>query len=162
MKVLDFGLAKALDAPAGDGAVSQSPTLSLAATRAGILLGTAAYMAPEQARGKPADKRADIWAFGCILYEMLTGKRAFEGEDISLTLAEVMKERARLASAAAKRSDGYPFSVAAMSSEGIQNSGFAISVTLVSPWTAHSIPPAALTAAPGPGATRSGVGSCPG
>ena len=83
VKVLDFGLAKALEAASLD-AVSASPTLSVAATQAGVILGTAAYMAPEQARGKPADKRADIWAFGCVLYEMLTGKRAFDGEDVAL------------------------------------------------------------------------------
>ena len=60
-------------------------------TGVGALLGTAAYMAPEQARGKPADKRSDVWAFGCVLYEMLTGTRAFEGDDISDTLANVLK-----------------------------------------------------------------------
>ena len=90
VKVLDFGLAKALDpSPAGD--PSESPTLTAAATQMGVILGTAAYMSPEQARGKPVDKRADIWAFGAVVYEMLTGRRAFEAEDVSLTLAEVMK-----------------------------------------------------------------------
>ena len=90
VKVLDFGLAKALDTtPEGD--PSQSPTLTAAATQMGVILGTAAYMSPEQARGKPVDKRADIWAFGCVVYEMLTGRRAFEAEDVSLTLASVMK-----------------------------------------------------------------------
>ena len=90
VKVLDFGLAKALDPnPTGD--PSQSPTLTAAATQMGVIMGTAAYMSPEQARGKPVDKRADIWAFGCVLYEMLTGQRAFQGEDVSLTLASVMK-----------------------------------------------------------------------
>ena len=90
VKVLDFGLAKALDpTPAGD--PSQSPTLTAAATQMGVIMGTAAYMSPEQARGKPVDKRADIWSFGCVLYEMLTGQRAFQGEDVSLTLASVMK-----------------------------------------------------------------------
>ena len=90
VKVLDFGLAKALDtAPGGD--PSQSPTLTAAATQMGVILGTAAYMSPEQARGKPVDKRSDIWAFGCVLYEMLTGRRAFESEDVSLTLADVMR-----------------------------------------------------------------------
>lgn len=93
MKVLDFGLAKALgptEASSVTPTVTNSPTLSMAATQAGVILGTAAYMAPEQARGKPADKRADIWAFGCLLYEMLTGNRAFEGEDLSETLAFVL------------------------------------------------------------------------
>jgi serine/threonine protein kinase len=93
VKVLDFGLAKAMEPigamPTG---LSMSPTItSPAMTRAGIILGTAAYMSPEQARGKPVDKRADIWAFGCVLFEMLTGRRVFEAEDVSLTLAEVMK-----------------------------------------------------------------------
>ncbi|HMF92751.1 MAG TPA: protein kinase [Vicinamibacterales bacterium] len=93
VKVLDFGLAKAIE-PAGvaTGSFSTSPTItSPAMTQAGIILGTAAYMSPEQARGKPIDKRADIWAFGCLLFEMLTGRRAFDAEDVSLTLAEVMK-----------------------------------------------------------------------
>ena len=90
VKVLDFGLAKALDtAPEGD--PSQSPTLTAAATQMGVILGTAAYMSPEQARGKTVDKRADIWSFGVVFYEMLTGQRAFQGEDVSLTLASVMK-----------------------------------------------------------------------
>jgi serine/threonine protein kinase len=66
-------------------------------TGVGVLLGTAAYMSPEQARGKPVDKRTDIWAFGCVLFEMLTGRRAFEAEDVSLTLAEVMKSEPALA-----------------------------------------------------------------
>ena len=93
VKVLDFGLAKAFQPDASDPNLSQSPTISLtaAATQMGMVLGTAAYMSPEQARGKPVDKRADIWAFGCVLYEMLTGQRAFHGEDVSLTLASVMK-----------------------------------------------------------------------
>jgi len=88
VKVLDFGLAKALGDDVG-GDLSNSPTMSLAATRAGVILGTAAYMAPEQSKGKAVDKRADIWAFGSVLYEMLTGTRAFEGEDVSDTLASV-------------------------------------------------------------------------
>ena len=90
VKVLDFGLAKALDlSPTAD--PSQSPTLTAAATQMGVIMGTAAYMSPEQARGKPVDKRADIWAFGVVLYEMLVGKRAFEGEDVSLTLSAVLQ-----------------------------------------------------------------------
>src|SRR5579859_3745834 len=82
VKVLDFGLAKALD-PAGASSVSatMSPTLSIHATQAGIILGTAAYMAPEQARGKAVDQRADIWAFGAVVFEMLTGRRAFRSEE---------------------------------------------------------------------------------
>jgi Tol biopolymer transport system component len=94
VKVLDFGLAMVAPASSGDSlAFEHSPTLSLeAATRAGVILGTAAYMAPEQARGKTVDKRADIWAFGVVLYEMLTGRRLFEGETVSDTLASVLKE----------------------------------------------------------------------
>jgi serine/threonine-protein kinase len=92
VKVLDFGLAKAIEPSVSSSAgATMSPTLSIHATQAGIILGTAAYMAPGQARGKPIDKRADIWAFGCVLYEMLTGRRAFDGDDISTTLAAVLK-----------------------------------------------------------------------
>ena len=90
VKVLDFGLAKALEGDTG-GDPSQSPTLTAAATQAGVIMGTAAYMSPEQAKGKVADKRADIWAFGVVLLEMLTGQRVFRGETISETLADVMK-----------------------------------------------------------------------
>jgi serine/threonine-protein kinase len=92
VKLLDFGLAKAVDDPSGmlpD--ATHSPTLSLGATTAGVIVGTAAYMAPEQASGKPADRRADIWSFGAVLYEMVTGRRAFEGESVSDTLASVLK-----------------------------------------------------------------------
>ena len=92
VKVLDFGLAKAMESPGVMGpSVSQSPTITTpAVTQAGVLLGTAAYMSPEQARGKPVDKRADIWAFGAVLFEMVTGKRAFAGEDVSDVLASVL------------------------------------------------------------------------
>ncbi len=92
VKVLDFGLAKAVEphgAPASG--VTQSPTItSPVMTAAGVLLGTAAYMSPEQARGRPVDKRTDIWAFGAVLYEMLTGRRAFPGDDVSDVLASVL------------------------------------------------------------------------
>ena len=95
VKVLDFGLAKALEpAAAGAGMVTMSPTItSPAMTQAGIILGTAAYMAPEQARGRPVDKRADIWAFGVVLYELVTGTRPFSGDNITDTLAGVVKEQ---------------------------------------------------------------------
>jgi len=93
VKVLDFGLAKALAGDAGSAPdVLTSPTFTAPATQIGMILGTAAYMAPEQARGKAVDRRADIWAFGVVLYEMLTGRRAFEGEDVSTTLASVLKD----------------------------------------------------------------------
>ena len=91
VKVLDFGLAKVLEPPTTPGDGTHSPTMTSPATQQGILLGTAAYMAPEQARGRPADKRADIWAFGVVLYELLTGRRAFEGEDASTILAGVIR-----------------------------------------------------------------------
>ncbi len=93
VKVLDFGLAKAMDPSGGSSAEAMnSPTLTARATQMGMIIGTAAYMAPEQARGRAVDRRADIWAFGVVLYEMLTGQRCFEGEDISITLASVLKE----------------------------------------------------------------------
>jgi serine/threonine protein kinase len=94
VKVLDFGLAKAIESPSAmSPSVSQAPTITTPTmiTGVGMILGTAAYMSPEQARGKPVDKRTDIWAFGCVLYEMLTGRRAFQGEDVSDTLAAVVK-----------------------------------------------------------------------
>ncbi|HEU4401321.1 MAG TPA: protein kinase, partial [Candidatus Polarisedimenticolia bacterium] len=96
VKVLDFGLAKAFaphEASPGTAPVDlmQSPTLTTPATQVGAILGTAAYMSPEQARGRPVDKRADIWAFGCVLYEALTGRQAFEGETLSDTLAAILK-----------------------------------------------------------------------
>ena len=95
--VLDFGLAKAYEEDTAEGTTSsdsQSPTMSAQATKAGLILGTAAYMSPEQARGKPVDKRADIWAFGVVLFEMLTGKRLYTGETVSDTLASILKEEA--------------------------------------------------------------------
>ena len=82
VKVLDFGLAKAFAGEAAEVNLSNSPTLSMAATNAGVILGTAAYMSPEQAKGQEMDRRTDILAFGCVLYEMLTGRAAFEGEDV--------------------------------------------------------------------------------
>jgi eukaryotic-like serine/threonine-protein kinase len=91
VKILDFGLAKALSDETQSVDSSQSPTLTEAMTRTGVILGTAAYMSPEQAKGKTVDKRADIWAFGCILYECLTGKRVFEGETVTETLAAILK-----------------------------------------------------------------------
>jgi serine/threonine-protein kinase len=93
VKVLDFGLAKALDPTASsDVNVMNSPTLTQHATQLGMILGTAAYMAPEQAKGKKVDRRADIWAFGVVLFEMLAGERAFKGDDVSDVLAAVLRQ----------------------------------------------------------------------
>ena len=96
IKVLDFGLAKLAESPvtANAPALSMSPTITSPALISGanVLLGTAAYMSPEQAKGKPTDKRSDIWAFGCVVYEMLVGKRAFEEDDITETIAAVVKQ----------------------------------------------------------------------
>jgi serine/threonine protein kinase len=93
VKVLDFGLAKAME-PAARSNVSQSPTvMTPAATQAGMIMGTLAYMSPEQARGRPVDRRTDIWAFGCVLYEMLTGVSAFSRETVTDTLSAVTRDQ---------------------------------------------------------------------
>ena len=95
VKVLDFGLAKAMEPASGSpNGLANAPTITSPAMITGInvILGTAAYMSPEQAKGRPADKRSDVWAFGVVLYEMLTGRRAFDGDDISVTLASVLKD----------------------------------------------------------------------
>jgi serine/threonine protein kinase len=96
VKLLDFGLAKALEADPASVPPQNSPTFTLEATRAGVILGTAAYMSPEQAKGKPVDRRADIWAFGVVLYEMLTGKQLYTGETGAEILASVMKDQLSL------------------------------------------------------------------
>jgi eukaryotic-like serine/threonine-protein kinase len=95
VKVLDFGLAKSVAPASGvhDAASAlDSPTLSLHATQAGVILGTAAYMSPEQARGRVVDRRTDIWAFGVVLFEMLTGSRAFPGDDVTDTIVSVVSK----------------------------------------------------------------------
>ena len=99
VKVLDFGLAKAMDRRPPDSCrqnLSHSPTMTIGATHAGVILGTAAYMSPEQARGKAVDKRADIWAFGCVLYEMLTGRSRFRGETCPDVIVAILEPRAGL------------------------------------------------------------------
>src|SRR5262245_8881493 len=93
VKVLDFGLAKG-GATSGTGSnpnLSASPTMTFAATHAGVILGTAAYMSPEQARGKGVDRRTDVWSFGCVIYECLTGQRAYEGETVSDLIARILE-----------------------------------------------------------------------
>jgi Tol biopolymer transport system component len=91
VKILDFGLAKAVEGDAEAVDISTSPTMSRLATRAGMILGTAAYMSPEQAKGKSVDRRTDIWAFGCLFFEMLTGKKPFDGETVTDVLAAVVR-----------------------------------------------------------------------
>ena len=93
VKVLDFGLAKAVEpTTAMSSSHSLSPTITTPVmTQLGMILGTAAYMSPEQAKGRPADKRSDVWAFGCVLYEMLTGRRTFAGDDVAEVLAAVIR-----------------------------------------------------------------------
>jgi eukaryotic-like serine/threonine-protein kinase len=91
VKVLDFGLAKAIEGDSESIDIATSPMISRMATLAGVRLGTAAYMSPEQAKGKAVDRRADIWAFGCVLYEMLTGRQTFTGEPVTDTLAAVIR-----------------------------------------------------------------------
>ncbi len=90
VKILDFGLAKALEAELSPEELAHSPTITAEMTRAGVILGTAAYMSPEQARGKPVDKRTDVWAFGCVLYELLTGRQTFAGETITDILGAIV------------------------------------------------------------------------
>jgi len=91
VKVLDFGLAAVGSTSAGDSPDEPVATLTMSPTRAGMILGTAPYMSPEQASGKPVDRRTDIWSFGVVLWEMLTGKRLFSGETISHTVADVLR-----------------------------------------------------------------------
>lgn len=101
IKVLDFGLAKAMSAESAPGDPAVSPTMTMGATVAGVILGTAGYMSPEQAKGKPVDRRADIWAFGVVLWEILTGKQMFGGETVSDVLAQVLTKEPALAEAPA-------------------------------------------------------------
>jgi len=96
IKVLDFGLAKAAEESTGASDATNFPTLTMSPTRAGMILGTAAYMPPEQARGQAVDRRADIWAFGCVLYELITGKQAFPGDSVADILGAVLKTEPNL------------------------------------------------------------------
>ena len=105
VKILDFGLAKAARGGRSTGDPAHSPTITGQMTQPGVVLGTAAYMSPEQAKGKSVDKRADIWAFGCVLYECLSGKKAFPGDTITETLAAVLKGEPDWAALPC----GYPF-----------------------------------------------------
>jgi eukaryotic-like serine/threonine-protein kinase len=102
VKVLDFGLAKAMENAPGNAHLSQSPTLSLAATNAGVILGTAAYMSPEQAKGASVDPRSDIFSFGCLFYEMLTGRQPFQGDSLAEVLADVLAREPDLAALPAR------------------------------------------------------------
>ena len=91
VKVLDFGLAKAMAGDASDASLANSPTMMSAASMPGMILGTAPYMSPEQAKGRAVDKRTDIFAFGCVLFEMLTARRAFDGDDVTEILGAVLR-----------------------------------------------------------------------
>jgi len=110
VKVLDFGLAKAFEtAPAsGSDPSGFSPTVTSLGSIVGVILGTAAYMSPEQARGKPVDRRTDIWAFGCVLYEMLTGKRPFDGETVSDSIGKILQTEADLTALPARTPRAVP------------------------------------------------------
>src|SRR5262249_20995224 len=118
VKVLDFGLAKAVDAGHAMSEprdLANSPTIaSPARTLGGVILGTAAYMAPEQAKGKPIDRRADVWALGCVIYEMPTGRKAFAGEDVTDTLTAGMGERPGWNGMPAIARRGHPHPAAAL------------------------------------------------
>jgi serine/threonine protein kinase len=119
VKVLDFGLAKVLDPLAGAALASKTPTVtSPVATRAGVILGTAAYMAPEQAVGKIADERSDVWAFGVVLFEMLTAARPFEGETVQEVISEVLKSEPDWNRLPAGNAGRYQTLVDAMPQEG--------------------------------------------
>ena len=118
VKVLDFGLAKAAARDASAADLTQSPTLTRGATREGVILGTAAYMSPEQARGQAVDKRTDIWAFGCVLYEMLTGRAPFAGPTVTDTLAAILEREPNWGALPAHASSAHPRTAAPMPREG--------------------------------------------
>ena len=116
MKVLDFGLAKAFDAELSTAPPSQIPTATGLATGGGMILGTAPYMSPEQARGQVIDRTSDVWAFGCVLYEMLVGKPAFEGDTVTDILAAVVSTEPDW-TALPRKFRGYAKAVETLSSE---------------------------------------------
>ena len=120
VKVLDFGLAKVLAAEGAVSDLSRSPTVTATAAREGVMLGTVAYMSPEQARGQAVDKRTDIWAFGCVLYEMLTGRRAFPGDDVSDTLAGILRGDPEWNALPCEHAGGCPQTAAWLPGEGSQ------------------------------------------
>ena len=134
VKVLDFGLAKAVVSNTTGPDLSQSPTLTESGTSEGAILGTAAYMSPEQARGKTIDKRTDIWAYGCVLYEMLTGRKAFAGETASDAIAAILSARARLDEAALQQRPRPCRAYCGVVSK-IPTAGCATSVTHALKWT---------------------------
>ena len=129
MKVLDFGLAKTVERA---DAMLDSPTLTVGASEAGVILGTAAYMSPEQACGKTVDKRTDIWAFGCVLYEILTGKRAFSGEDGHRCARGRHEKRAGLERVAVRCAGTASPGATPLSPEGIRRRGSVTSATRAS------------------------------
>ena len=165
VKVLDFGLAKAW---AGEGAMSgstsdlsKSPTLAYATTGAGLILGTAAYMSPEQARGRPVDRRADIWAFGVVVFEMLTGEQLFSGETISDILAGILKEEPRwekLPAGVPRRLERLLYRCLAKNPRrrlrDIGDARLEIEEMIESPEEAKAAAPAVATAGPPPGVAR--------
>lgn len=122
VKVLDFGLAKDVAVASSSSDLSRSPTLTMEDTRHGVILGTAAYMSPEQARAKPLDRRTDIWSFGCVLYESIAGKQAFAGETVSDLMVEILKSepdwRALPATTPSRVRELLPIHVVAISPDG--------------------------------------------
>jgi predicted Ser/Thr protein kinase len=152
VKVLDFGLAKMTDPPAAASqGATQSPTLSMAATQAGMILGTAAYMAPEQAKGKPVDRRADSWAFGVVVHELLTGRRMFEGEDVTETMAAVVLKEPQW--------DGVPVEVRRLLKKCLEKDPKKRLRDIGDVWELLEAPPVAAEAAAAPSPARKGGGS---
>ena len=115
--MLDFGLAKTVEAAPSEADMSRSPTLTVAGTQTGVILGTAPYMSPEQVRGQPLDKRADIWTFGCVLYKALVGRRAFNRETVADTLAAIIEAEPDWGSAADDNSGAGGRAAASLSAE---------------------------------------------